>query len=312
MAEQNYTLGSYSPGLHGYAPADFLDAQETQPPQLSLDPTLTGTTTPYSQVVTNVVSRHLQEVKEKTVSPSTNGAAWRKRVKDFMIQKNEDLLGFLRKPLSNHPTLSQADHFLRKFGATNFTPTHHTLRDILMDASGTSMVAVLEEELLKVGPASSVKLTDEVRWIYDAYRSAGEQVMKQESTLKVKLDLLDKMHQKTLGLLDLPMNESTAPFQEAALSYLEAFLKEQAIEKEYTAYIEAYRRFVALKEMITTFRFVDVVDKEPLCCICLEEPVSHCTTPCGHTFCSSCVKRQVTNCYMCRTMIKDRVRIFFG
>jgi hypothetical protein len=312
MSDNTYTLGTYSPGLHGYAPADFQDASETQPPQLSLDPTFTGTTNPYSQLVTNVVGRHLQEVKEKTVSPATNGLAWRKRVKEFMVQKNEDLLAFLRKPLSNHPTLSQADAFNRKFGHVNFTPTHHTLRDLFLDASGVSMVASIEDELLKVGPASSLKLTEEVRWLYDAYRTAGEQVMKQESSLKVNLDLMDKMHQKALGLMDLPMNENSAAFQKAALDYLEVFFKEQDIEKEYTAYVETYRRFTALKEMITTFRFVDVVDKEPLCCICLQEPVSHCTTPCGHTFCSSCVKRQVTSCYMCRTTIKDRVRIFFG
>jgi hypothetical protein len=308
----DYRLGSYSPGLHGYAPADFQDAQETQPPQISLDPTFTGTIVPYSQLVTNVTNRHLQEVKEKTVSPATNGNAWRKRIKEFMGQKNEDLIGFLRKPLSQHPTLSQADSFLRKFGVLQFQPTHHSLRDILLDCSGESLIGKIEEELLAVGPSSSVKLTEQIRWLYDAYKIAGENVMKQETILRAKLDLMDKMHQRTMGLLDLPINESSAPFQEATLQYLEAFFKEQNIEGDYNAYIEAYRRFVAIKEIITTFRFTDNVDKEPLCCICLTEPVSHCITPCGHTFCSSCVKRQLTTCYMCRTTVKDRVRIFFG
>jgi hypothetical protein len=309
---ENYTLGTYSPGLHGYAPADFQDAQETAPPQLSLDPTFTGTNTPYLQLVTNVASRQLQEVKEKTVSPATNGNAWRKRVKEFMVQRNEDLLAFLRKPLSQHPTLSQADPFLRKFGVLNFTATHHSLRDIFLDSSGVSHVVKIEEELLAIGPASSVKLTEEIRWLYDAYRTAGETVMKQENSLRVKLDLLDKMHQKTMGLMDLPMNESSAEFQEVTLKYLDCFFKEQNIQENYNAYIEAYRRFTAIKELITTFRFTDNVDKEPLCCICLQEPVSHCITPCGHTFCSSCVKRQLSNCYMCRSTVKDRVRIFFG
>ncbi len=308
----DYRLGSYSPGLHGYAPADFQDAQETAPPQISLDPTFTGTMVPYSQLVTNVANRQLQEVKEKTVSPATNGNAWRKRIKDFMVQKNEDLIGFLRRPLSQHPTLSQADSFLRKFGILQFQPTHHSLRDILLDCSGESLIGKIEEELLAVGPSSSVKLTEQIRWLYDAYKIAGENVMKQETILRAKLDLLDKMHQKTMGLLDLPITESSAPFQEATFQYLEVFFREQKIEEEYNAYIEAYRRFVAMKEIITTFRFTDNVDKEPLCCICLQEPVSHCITPCGHTFCSSCVKRQLTSCYMCRTTVKDRVRIFFG
>lgn len=308
----DYRLGSYSPGLHGYAPADFQDAAETTPPQISLDPTFTGTTVPYSQLVTNVSNRQLQEVKEKTVSVATNGNAWRKRIKDFMVQKNEDLLGFLRRPLSQHPTLGQADNFLRKFGILQFQSTHHSLREILLDCSGESLIGKVEEELLAIGPSSSVKITEQVRWLYEAYRTAGENVMRQETVLRAKLDLLDKMHQRTMGLLDLPIKESSAVYQEATLQYLDTFLKEQSIEEDYNAYIEAYRRFVALKEIITTFRFTDNVDKEPLCCICLQEPVSHCITPCGHTFCSSCVKRQLTSCYMCRTAVKDRIRIFFG
>jgi hypothetical protein len=312
MSGGSYQLASYSPGLSGYAPADFQDATDTMPPEIQLDPTLTGSFVPYSQLVVNVSNRQLQEVKEKTVGGATNGAAWRKRLKEFMATKNEDLLSFLRKPLSSHQTLSHADSFFRKFGMQTFTPTHHSLRDIFLDASGSNMVPKIEEELLKIGPATSVKLTEEIRWMYDAYRQAGEQVMKNESTLKIKLDLLDKMHTKTLGLADLPQNIHSGQLQEAALEYLKLFFQEQSIEEDYTNYIESYRRFIALREMIVTFRFTDVLDKEPLCSICLNEAVSHCVTPCGHTFCSSCVKRQMTNCYMCRSTIKERVRIFFG
>lgn len=312
MSTNNYQLGSYSPGLSGYAPADFLDAAETSPSEIALDPTLSGTITPYSQVVSNVASRQLQEIKEKTVSPAVNPIAWRKRVKEFMVQKNEDLLSFLRKPLSSHPTLHQTDMFMRKFGIYNFSPTHHTLRDLLLDVSGVSVIPMIEEELQKIGPASSVKLTEQVRWIYDEYRATGTLVMKHEATLRLKLDILDKMHQKTIGLMDLPVNDQSAAFQEATLNYLTAFFKEQNIEEDYKKYIESYRKFAALKEMIGTFRFTDNMDKEPLCCICLNEGVSYCITPCGHTFCSSCVKRQMTNCYMCRATVKDRVRIYFG
>lgn len=307
-----FTLGGYSPGLSGYAPADFQDANETSPPEIQLDPTASGTIVPYSQLISNVTNRQLQEIREKTTSPATSGAAWKKRVKEFMVTKNEDLLAFLRKSLSSHPTLSQADGFLRKFGATNFTPTHHSLRDIFLDASGASMIPTIEEELQAIGPASSTKLVEEVRWLYDKYREAGEQVFRSESALRVKLDIFDKMYQKAFGLMDLPMNEDTSAFQEAALGYLTMFFKEQTIEDAYNAYIESYRRFVALREMIVTFRFTDHADKEPLCCICLNEPVSFCISPCGHTFCSTCSKRQMTNCYMCRTGIKERVRIFFG
>lgn len=312
MSTNNYQLGSYSPGLAGYAPADFLDAADTSPSEIVLDPTFSGTQTPYTQIVSNVSNRQLQEIKEKTVTPAVTALAWRKRMKEFMVQKNEDLLSFLRKPLSSHPTLHQADMFFKKFGMAHFAPTHYSLRDILLDASGVSLIPVIEEDLQKIGPSSSVKITEQVRWLYDEYRTTGNEVMKNEANLRLKLDLLDKMHQKTVGLLDLPINDQSGPLQEATLNYLTAFFQEKSIEEDYKRYIESYRKFASLKEMISTFRFAEAVDKEPLCCICLNEPVSHCITPCGHTFCSSCVKRQLTSCYMCRSTVKERVRIYFG
>ncbi len=308
----NYTLANYSPGLSGYAPADFLDAAETQPPEIALDVTSTGSTSPYSLLMTNIANRQLQEIKDKTVSGITHGSAWKKRVRDFMQKKNESLLEFLSKPLASHPTLNRADVFFRRFGMSNFTPTHHSLREVQLDASGVSMIPQVEEELLKIGPSSSVKLTEQIRWLYDEYRLAGEKLLKSEASLKMKIDAFDKIHQKTLGLLSIPVNEKTAAFEEAAMNYLEQIFKEQSIEEDYKDYMESYRRFTAIKEMIITFRFTDVMDKEPLCCICLAEPVSYCLSPCGHTFCSSCGKRQMTNFYMCRSAIKDRIHIFFG
>ena len=309
----NFSLmGSYSPGLSGYAPADFLDARDTTPSELMLDPTSTGTTTPYIQIVTNASNRQLQEIKEKTVNPVSGAGAWKKRLKDFLQQKNDELLSFLRKPLSAHPTLSQAEVFFRRFGIPTFTATHQSLREVFLDASGSSLIPKIEEELLAIGPASPAKLTEEVRWLYDSYRKAGEEVMVNETTLRMKLELLDKMHQKALGIMDLPINEHSLQLQEAGLQYLSVFFKEQQIEENYKNYIESYRRFTALKEIISTFRFTDHIDKEPLCSICLNQPVSYCLSPCGHTFCSSCIKRQMSSCYICRTPLRDRVRIYFS
>ena len=307
-----YQLASYSPNFSGYSPADFLDAAETQPPEIALDPSSTGTSTPYTNIITNVSNRQLFEIREKTVTGISPGAAWRKRVKDFLGHKNSILFESLRKPLASHPTLHQADLFFKRFGNQNFLPSHNSLREVLLDVSGVSFVSKVEEDLLKIGPANSIKLVEEVRWIYDAYRSAGEETLKNEGLLRAKMDSFDKVYQKTLALSSLPMNEKSTAFQDAALEYLDSFFKEQNLDEDYKNYIDSYRRFVALKEIIGTFRFTDNADKEPLCCICLDESVSHCVTPCGHTFCSSCVKKQMTSCYMCRSGIKDRVRIFFG
>ena len=53
-----------------------------------------------------------------------------------------------------------------------------------------------------------------------------------------------------------------------------------------------------------------------LCKICFELMTSPLNTPillfpCGHTFCGDCSAKQRTQCYICRSTIKDRQKLFF-
>lgn len=65
-----------------------------------------------------------------------------------------------------------------------------------------------------------------------------------------------------------------------------------------------------------------------LCFTCHENEITHCFTPCGHSFCETCVSRVVisnqmdnianiyinpnTICFMCRTPVKGKLRIYFS
>jgi Zinc finger, C3HC4 type (RING finger) len=307
------TLDTYAP-IGEYAPADFGDADDTRPIQILLDPTNTGTTTPYSTLMNNVLQRHTVEVKEKSVAHPPVNLNWRKKLRDFMIQKNEDLTAFLRKPLSQHPTFSQADIFMKRFGRMDFHPTHSGLQNVLLDASGNALEAYnqLQEELLKVGPSKINEVYQQVKWIYDSYREAGEETLRLDGLLKRKLDVLDKTFQKVLGFMELPVNDDTTELSTSIQTYLEKIYKEYDIEDSYKLFIESYRRFVILKEMMTIHRVTDLLDKEPLCSICMSEAVTYTISPCGHTFCGTCAKRQTVQCYMCRTSIRERIRIYFG
>jgi hypothetical protein len=52
--------------------------------------------------------------------------------------------------------------------------------------------------------------------------------------------------------------------------------------------------------------------KEPLCVVCINEPVNHVFVPCGHTFCGQCTKRLTAVCFICRTEIRQKMRIYFN
>jgi hypothetical protein len=304
-------LGNSS-DIAGFSPADFQDADDTRPLEIQMDITGTGTLLPYSTLVNNALSRTLVEIKDKTTTPSPTPANWRRRLREFMQLKNEDLVTFLKKPLASSSALSRAEVFVQKFGRSDFTPTHQSLQYAFLDISGSSDVEKIEHELKGVGPASPKEILEEVRWLYDMYRVAGDDCLTKEAALKLRLDILDKTYQKIIGFCELPINQDSEKVAEAIEAYVKKLYEDNNIEEDYKKTIEAYRRFAALKEIIQLLRFTDVQDREPLCSICLAESVGFVVVPCGHTFCGTCLKRQTSACYMCRSHIKDRVKVFFG
>ena len=191
-------LGNVS-DLTGFSPANFEDAEDTRPLQIQFDPTGTGTYVPYSTLVNNVLQRHDIEIRDKTVSPSPTPAHWKRRFREFMTTKNEDLILFLRNPTGNQSSLARADLFIQKFGRSDFKAEHSSLQSVILDVSGESSIKKINEELQTIGPSSSKEILEQVRWLFDAYRTAGEECIRQENNLKCKLDILDKLYQKIIG-----------------------------------------------------------------------------------------------------------------
>lgn len=309
------SLANYSPQLGGaYAPADFGDAEDTRPLEVLLDPTGTGTSAPYTTIVYNSLARHTQEIRDKSVLPPLTTSSWRKRIRDYLQLKNDDILGFLRRPLQQHPTLGQAEAYLRRFGRPDFQASMPALRDVQLDISGASLVGKIEQELqaAKPGPVTFPLLADQIKWIYDSYRQTGEDILRLDATLKQRLDVMNRSQQVLVSLLELPVNEATQQLTQSTEAFLSKVYEKNTMEDTYQALIEAYRRFAALREIVQFLRHTETVDKEPLCSICLNESVAFALSPCGHTFCQTCSKRQMTICYVCRQNIRERVRIYFG
>lgn len=306
-------LGGYSPSLGSFAPADFGAADDMQPPELALDPTGTGTLVPYSTIISNVLSRQMYEIKEKTPTSGINTIlSWKRRLREFMGQKNEDLIEFLRKPLEQHPTLGRAIPFMKRFGRSDFLASHGTLQAVALDVSGPVLMPIFEQEMKRAGPSSFNELREQIKWIFETYRQAGEDCMRNENVLRTRLDNFDKIHQKLVLLLDMPSNEASPEMATSIEKYLEKNFHDNGIKEYYTDFIISYRRFITLREVILFLRTTELVDKEPLCSICLNEPICYALSPCGHTFCNNCSKRQMIQCYMCRTNIKERIRLYFG
>jgi hypothetical protein len=297
-------MGSEGSDFAGpFAPANWQDADDERP--ISFE---SNDSTPFTTAINNVVSRHVHEIKEKV--PPTQ-IQWKRRLREFLLTKVDDLLEFAARPLVKHPTLGPAEALLRRFSRGNFQPTHHTLRGIAMDGSGVDLTPVVEEGLKKFD--SGLKgFQAQSQWLMNEYKDAGEEIIRLDTTLQMRLDVFDRAQKKIVVLTELKDNEAYQPLAEATEAYLEKVFSQNEIESIYVSLIQAYRKFLFLRDTVSIRGTVDDIMGEPLCSICCTEKILFGLNPCGHTYCATCVKKQISQCYICRGAVRDRVKLFFG
>lgn len=303
----------YNVSTDGYAPADFPDASETRPTDTLFDYGISNTESPVTTCVNNLVSRHIYEMREKTSGGgATMPSQWKRKINEFVLFKMNDILEFASKPLAKHPVLGPAELLMRKFSRGNFSPSHQSVKEIALDASGVDVVAMINAELVKFEPGTLKGYQETTRFLYDKYKEAGEKIIQNDGILQMRLDLFDKVQKRVAALSELQVNEEFGALAAASEAYLARIFEENRIEESYRNLIEAYRVFLYLRDLLSVRGFIDTLGNEPLCSICFTSPVQYAMSPCGHSFCATCVKKQMSQCYICRGQIKDRVKLFFG
>lgn len=302
-------LGGIPTTAYEYASADFTDAEE--------QPLFFDTAMPlhsdlsYSILLNNTLERHTHEMREKSQMAPITSTQWRRRFREFLTGRVKDLLEFAAKPLAKHPTLGPTEILLRKFGRPNFVANHHTLRDVALDSSGVNIIGLVEEGL-KQFPHTLKGFQEQTRYLFDMYRESADEIVRQDTILQSRLTTFDKIQSRVMGLADLQINDEYETMARASEAYLKRLFNENSLEPVYKALIEAYRKFLMLRDIIHMRRLADAIESQPLCNICFEESIQFAITPCGHTYCATCVKKQFNTCYVCRGPVKERVRLFLG
>lgn len=303
--------------LANYAPADFQDSEETRPPESYLDSGSQAPATIYSSVITNTGNFHNRQIRDRHVMPTVYTGSWKRKVRDLFVQGSEAVLGWLAKPLASHPTLGQAELLIRRYSRSELTNreanSHMNLRDIVTDLSGEISTEFVERELDKSRDISGniSRFVAQTHALYMLYKEVLEEIALNDATMKEKLVTLDKIQPRLKMLLELgPMSES-ATLEASIERYMKEVFAANSPEAEYKKALRLYKKFLVVKDMIAMLRLSSSADREPICGICLNETVSFVLVPCGHTFCDTCSKRQIMQCYMCRQPSRERIKIYF-
>ena len=311
---------SHTTEIHGldtgpYASAHFQDAEDESPMAAFLDMGGHIQSAPFSIAMNSMLSKQIDEIKIKTTVELNFGlpTVWKRRLRDFMVKKNTDLLDFMKVTVEHHPALGPAETLLRRFGNPQVTPTHPSVKDMVLDVSGVSPIDDINAALRALSTGTPLNDYEvHTRAMYDMYMHAGDDALKAQQALQRKLDKLDRIQGKISSLFDIEPNELYQPLMESTEAYIKKIYEDNQISQEYANVIAAYRRFIALRDIVSMSRALLSHESEPLCSICLDETVTYAISPCGHTLCQTCMRRQSASCFMCRSPIKDKLKLYFG
>ena len=229
---------------------------------------------------------------------------WRRRWRDTVAGENQRLLRFLQSAAEISDDEFVAN--IRTIPPSSAWFTRHVTSDVF-DLSGVMLD--LEERL----GTHYRDLRTANHLAIDRYTAVLRELFELEDTLNQKLGLVRTLsqHLESLTIIDLSGAESNE-LQAAILRYIRGVYREHAIEETYRAFIRCYTEWHALRGLVLGGHVARAeAGGGPTCSICTTEKITATLVPCGHTFCNNCSQRQQRICYVCRTAVRERMRIYF-
>ena len=274
---------------------------------------------PYTSTVQNIVNRQNVELRASTeaiLQPLHQIS--RRRIRDLVVKQNNELFQFMQHPDRSPHVLGIAEAIFRKFGQdppirTSASQSISIGRELRLDMSMNEAVREIEEAMQKATDSSGtvIGLAQQLKWLLNQYKTVGDEVMRLEALLTQKTEILDKLHQRQNLITGLRNNDALPELLDSFHKYTAAVFKEASFETTYLELSAAYKKWNVLREIVSVQHLMNSDVKEPLCAICLTDPVTHTVAPCGHTFCTPCVRRLNVTCYLCRGVVRERVKLYF-
>ena len=282
---------------------------------------LGGSNDPIQGIVQQTLSRNITEGAPPQTSPQLNSYSihantWRKRLREMMLRQNESTLSFLFRPSTDHVVIGPVEQALRRYAIRQDIDTNsvRTFKQVLGDLSGNQLQQIsaeIEECILKKGTSTLVNLRAQVNALLELYKETGEKLLECENQLKLRLEKMDKIQKRVSTVIELQTNEAMPDLVQSLEQYLKISFRDMSIESLYKNLLYLYQKHISLREAIQVFKTGNQITTEPMCPICLGESVSMAIVPCGHTFCTTCARRMMNECGVCRGKIRDRMKLYF-
>jgi hypothetical protein len=251
----------------------------------------------------NCLQYHTNDVVNNVDDERNFLRIWRRRWRDVVDGENARLFRFLRSSselndrefLENIRLIPPNSDWFRRHINTS------------LDLSG-----VLTELESRIGvPYERMRLAQHTA--HEKYVTTLERLFELETNLNEKLNTIKSLENYLQGLtiVDLSGSEA-AELQTAIVNYIRGVYREHAIDDAYKEFLECYSEWYMLRGLVLGQHVArSDITSGPMCSICTTDKICCALIPCGHTFCNNCGQRQRSFCYVCRSQVRERIRIYF-
>jgi len=243
----------------------------------------------------NMRSRY-QVIKNKIIALGCAGHI--EQIKEFI------------KPIDEYVCYKRLKDVVNKLKVENFNGfSKDFFSEMNLDLSGASF---FNEEF----GVEFESFRNTLKKICDAYDKSYFDLFEADEQLIANIKKFTEISSQINTILALEVNDAYLEVFASITKYLSEFFKKQNIKEKFETFILARKKFIVIRELILmcykTVKHTDEGNEAPNCTICINNPVKMAFVPCGHTFCLSCATKQnLQACYICRTKINSKLKLYY-
>jgi hypothetical protein len=303
-----------------FAPANF-DDDNNENTTLSCEFSNSKEFVSMTSIIENLKNTTLNAIENEFVYKHTPDTNYKNNIKSkYANIKNKLIMlgvaGHLQqleafiKPVEDNPFLTKIINIAQSLNSDHFNGFSNDLMNNLnIDISGCSFFYE------KFG-TNLDNFRNTLKNICDSYDEAYIELIDTDEDLHKSINKFTKLTKQIDDILSLDLNDVSHDVYNAFTKYMSLFFKEQNIKEKFDKFILARKKYVAYRELMCmcrkTLNNTDENTESPICSICLTSPVKTAFVPCGHTFCLQCAPKNIIECYLCRTRINSRLKLYFS
>jgi hypothetical protein len=276
----------------GYASANFTDDNAS------------GSGSTSNCAISNLSVVHMNDAANAVPPPT-----WKESLDTLYERYQHKWLEGMVKSTEEVDRTKQVQTILQKLNHPMFNPSASWISN---EIHGPINRYAIESHVKESIGMSSEHFQSTIQTLHTSYHSTVKEMFELDTSIQEKLKRVEDMHTHLSKLPTLsPTLPSTTVLQSTISHFTEQMLEAERIDKIYPKLMHTVGVFHQLRSLMKLSHSFHEPELKNPCTICMNEEIDVVMVPCGHVFCKECSKKTHTICFLCRTQVLQKQKLYF-